>query len=185
MNRDDFRPSPLADVGQRADADRWTLVFRRDLPHPPEKVWAALTDPGQLGQWSPYTADRDLGTTGDATLTMVDSDAGEHIPAEVTRADRPTLLEYTWGTDLLRWELTPTGGGTLLVLHHTVKDRDWLPKVAAGWHLCLDVADHLLAGDPVGPIRGAEATNFGWNELNAAYCERLDIPNTGLPEDIT
>ena len=72
-------------------------------------------------------------------------------------------------TLLLRWELEPAGPGTRLTLRHTVQGREWLPKVAAGWHLCLDVAQHLLDGDPVGPIRGADAVHYGFNELNDAY----------------
>jgi hypothetical protein len=53
MNRTSFEPGPLAEVGCRAQQDRWTLVFVRDLRHPPEAVWAALTDPAQLRGWSP------------------------------------------------------------------------------------------------------------------------------------
>lgn len=81
----------------------------------------------------------------------------------------------------MRWELTPVDAGTQLTLLHTVEDREWVPKVAAGWHLCLDVAEHLMDGDPIGPIRGEDAVNYGWTELNAAYADKLSIPNTGLP----
>jgi uncharacterized protein YndB with AHSA1/START domain len=169
MDRSSFEPSPLAQAGQEFHDDKWTLVFVRDFAHPPEKVWAALTEPGQLSQWAPFTTDRDLGTQGAATLTMIDGDATEDMAAQVMRAEPPRLLEYTWGDDLLRWELEPAGPGTRLTLRHTVQGREWLPKVAAGWHLCLDVAQHLLDGDPVGPIRGADAVHFGWNELNDAY----------------
>ncbi|HEU5159174.1 MAG TPA: hypothetical protein VFU43_19415 [Streptosporangiaceae bacterium] len=59
------------------------------------------------------------------------------------------------------------------MLHHTLKDRDWLPKIAAGWHLCLDVAARLLDADPIEPIRGADAVNYGWTALNAAYYDVL------------
>lgn len=154
--------------------DRWTLTFVRDLRHPPEKVWAALTDPAQLREWLPYTANRDLSSPGPATLTMVDGDVAEDLAAEVTRAEPPTLLEYSWATDRMRWELTPTGSGTRLTLRHTLADRNELPKVAAGWHLCFDVAEHLLDGRPVGPIRGQEAREFGWDTLRDQYAERLD-----------
>jgi uncharacterized protein YndB with AHSA1/START domain len=27
----------------------WRLRFRRELGHPPEKVWRAVTEPGHLG----------------------------------------------------------------------------------------------------------------------------------------
>ncbi|SCL38275.1 Uncharacterized conserved protein YndB, AHSA1/START domain [Micromonospora rhizosphaerae] len=175
MDRDSFRPGPLAEVFCIPADDRWDLVFVRDLRHPPEKVWAALTEPARLAEWAPFLASRDLGTEGDATLSMVDGDQTTDTPATVLRAERPTLLEYTWGGDLLRWELTPSDAGTRLTLKHRVEKRDLAPMMAAGWHLCLDVADHLLEGDPVGPIRGAEAMNFGWAELRDAYAERLDL----------
>ncbi|MFJ6571840.1 SRPBCC family protein [Streptomyces sp. NPDC091292] len=182
MTPDAYRPSPIGQVDYAPAGDRWTLVFTRDLRHPPEKVWAALTEPDQLAAWAPYTAARALGTPGETTLTMIDDEKPQDLPAEVTRAEPPTLLEYTFGDDVLRWELTATGPGTRLTLHHTVQARDWLPKVAAGWHLCLDVAEHLLDGDPIPPIRGMAATEFGWNELNDQYARKFDIPNTGLPE---
>ncbi|MEU4594132.1 SRPBCC family protein [Micromonospora aurantiaca (nom. illeg.)] len=174
MDRDTFRPGPLARVDLEPANDRWDLVFVRDLRHPPETVWAALTDPDQLAAWAPFLADRDLGRTGDAVLSTVDGEQAHPAPARVLRADRPHLLEYTWGDDLLRWELAPTGDGTTLTLRHRVDRPDLAPMTAAGWHLCLDVAAHLLDGDPVGPIRGAEAKDFGWAELRDAYAERLN-----------
>ncbi|GIH05116.1 hypothetical protein Rhe02_31830 [Rhizocola hellebori] len=173
MDRSSFTPSPLADVSHDIRDYKWMLVFVRDFRHPPEKVWAALTEPGQLSQWAPFTTDRDLSELGNAALTMIDGETVDVTAAQVIRAEPPRLLEYTWGEDLLRWELEPAGAGTRLTLRHTVQGREWLPKVAAGWHLCLDVAQHLLDGDPVGPIRGADAVHFGWNELNEAYEREL------------
>jgi uncharacterized protein YndB with AHSA1/START domain len=169
-----YEPTPLADVAARQTGDRWTLVFVRDLDHPPTKVWTALTQPDHLARWAPYTANRDLGTSGATVLTMIDGETHEDVRAEVTHAEPVKLLEYSWGTDLLRWELAETRSGTRLTLSHTVRDRDFVPKVAAGWHLCLDVAEKLLDGDPIAPIRGADALNHGWTELNAQYTERLD-----------
>lgn len=173
MNRTTFEPGPLAHVESRPSGDRWTLVFVRDLHHPPAKVWAALTDPAQLGEWAPFTTDRDLGRPGDATLTMIDGDVAEDLPATVTRAEPPTLLEYTWGQDVLRWELEPSEHGTKLTLHHTLEDPDLVPKVAAGWHICLVVAERLLDGTPTGPIRGQDARNYGWDDLHQGYAEAL------------
>jgi uncharacterized protein YndB with AHSA1/START domain len=170
-----FDPGPLAEVSYRHEDDRWTLIFVRALRHPPEAVWAALTDPEQIGAWAPYTADRDLARPGEATLTMIDGDTAEDLPAEVTRAEPPSLLEYTWGTDVLRWELAPIESGTELTLRHTVAGADWLSKAAAGWHLCLVVAERLLDGDPIGPIRGQAAMNYGWQALDDAYAARLDV----------
>lgn len=173
MNQNTFDPGPLAEVDIVADDQGWTLVFVRDLRQPPERVWAALTEPEQLAAWSPYTADRNLGTTGEATLTMIDGETAVELPAEVRRVEPPVLLEYSWGADLLRWELAATGAGTRLTLRHTVEDRDWLAMGAAGWHLCLVVAEHLLDGEPIAPIRGEDARNYGWDQLRDAYAAHL------------
>jgi uncharacterized protein YndB with AHSA1/START domain len=171
----DLDHGPLADATVAADGAAWTLVFVRTLPHPPEKVWAALTDPARLDQWAPFAAARDLSRTGETTLAMVDGPDRTDLPATVLRADAPTLLEYTWGDDRLRWELTPAGDGTTLTLRHTFALRDEAPMFLAGWHLCVAVLARLLAGDPVGVIRGRDATAYGWEELRAAYARKLSV----------
>jgi uncharacterized protein YndB with AHSA1/START domain len=170
---DTFDPGPLFEVATEAGDGTTTLVLARDLRHAPALVWAALTEPGQLDEWAPFVADRHLGEPGDATLTMIDGDIREDLPATVIRAEPPRLLEYTWGHDRLRWELEPIPGGTRLTLRHVVTDPDLIPKVAAGWHLCLVVAERLLDGEPIGPIRGTDAMNYGWDDLRDAYAKRL------------
>jgi uncharacterized protein YndB with AHSA1/START domain len=176
-----FEPGPLAPVSREPGGDRWTLVFVRDFRHPREKVWAALTDPAQLDAWSPFRPDRDLGTTGPATLTMVDPQESLDTPATVLRADAPELLEYRWAGDLLRFELAEIDGGTRLTLRHTVETEGFVPKVAAGWHICFDVADRLLAGRPVPVIRGSEAMDHGWQELHDRYATELGIDARSRP----
>jgi uncharacterized protein YndB with AHSA1/START domain len=173
-----FDPGPLAEATYVADDDRWTLVFVKPLRHPPEKVWRALTEPDHVGAWAPFTTDRDLATPGPATLTMIDAERSQALPAEVVRAEPPRLLEYTWGDDRLRWELAATADGTRLTLRHTVGDPGAAPKAAAGWHLCLLVAERLLDGDPIPPIRGADAMNYGWQDLHDAYAARLGVGST-------
>ncbi|MEV4351278.1 SRPBCC family protein [Actinoplanes sp. NPDC049596] len=149
----------------------WTLVFVREFRQAPAVVWAALTEPGQLDQWAPFTAVRDLGTAGPTTLTMGD----EQTPAVVLRAEAPSLLEYSWGDDRLRWELSPHGAGTQLILRHTLSRPGMAAMVAAGWHLCADVLARLLDGRPVGVIRGSAAMDHGFEELRQAYAKLLGI----------
>ena len=173
MSPKDFRPSPPQDATVVREGGHWTLVFVRDLPHPPARVFRALTDPDELRAWAPFDADRDLGVAGAATLTMAGGDGTERSRATVRRAEPPVLLEYTWEQDVLRWELAPIGSGTRLTLRHTVEDKAWIPRVTAGWHLCLDVAERALAGAPVGRIVGERAKEHGFQELHAAYEERL------------
>lgn len=77
------------------------------------------------------------------------------------------------------WRLDADGAGTRLTLRHTVEATDWVPKVAAGWHLCLVVAAHLLDGDPIDPIVGPDAMRYGWQALHDAYAETLGIDVAG------
>src|SRR5215218_8917290 len=100
-----YQPTPPVNVSTE---DENTLVFVRDLRHPPELVWAALTEAKQLGQWSPFTADQDLSAPGESTIHMIDGQTSEDMTVTVTLVDPPNRLEYTWGADQLRWELTPT-----------------------------------------------------------------------------
>lgn len=168
-----FDPGPLADARVVPDGDAWTLIFLRDLRHPPGVVWQALTDPAELDQWAPFTATRNLGAVGDTTLTMVDGDTRMPLSATVRTAIEPRLLEYTWGDDVLRWELEPTEDGTRLTLRHTLAKPGMDAMVAAGWHLCLAVLARLLAGEPVGVIRGQDAMNHGWEQLRAGYAAKF------------
>jgi hypothetical protein len=92
------------------------------------------------------------------------------LESTVLAAERPRVLEHSWGPrDRLRWVLEATDFGTQLTLHHTFAEADLAPKMAAGWHLCLDVAYQYLAGTPVTPIRGMDAMNHGWEELRQEY----------------
>jgi uncharacterized protein YndB with AHSA1/START domain len=182
--KDDYQPGRAGDAEIRRDGDRWTLVFVRELSHPPAKVWSALTDPANLSEWAPFDADRDLGSTGPVMLTMVGGTTDEPLESEVRHADAPHLLEYTWGDAVVRWELAPIESGTRLTLRQTLEDPTWLPKVAAGWHMCLDVAERAIAGHPIGRIVAGEAKRFGWERLNAEYAERFGVENTGWPSAI-
>ncbi|MBL7259118.1 SRPBCC family protein [Paractinoplanes lichenicola] len=169
------------DVGQARDArlegtgEPWTLVFVREFRQAPPVVWAALTDPAELDQWAPFIPERDLNERGPTTFTMVDGDVREDLPAVVRVVEAPKVLEYTWGEDLLRWELEASGEGTRLTLRHTLIEASDTASVATGWHVCAVVLRHLLDGDPHGVIRGREAEKYGFAELKEAYGKVLGL----------
>ena len=173
--REKYAPGPAAARVEK-DGEKWTLVLVRDLRHPPAKVWDALTDPEQLREWAPFDSDRNLGEIGAAKLfTFGASYVSE---THVKRADSPRALEYDWGGGDIRWELEPQGnGGTRLTLWANI-DRRYIAMGAAGWHVCLDVMDRLLAGEPVGRIAGPEAMKFdGWQRLNSEYSKQFGVKN--------
>jgi hypothetical protein len=52
---------------------------------------------------------------------------------------------------------------------------------AAGWHICFDVLERLLAGKPIGRIVGPEAMKFGWQRLHAEYAKQFGIETPDGP----
>jgi uncharacterized protein YndB with AHSA1/START domain len=173
--REQYTPGP-ANAQVQKDGEKWTLVLVRDLRHPPERVWQALTDPSQLREWAPFDADGSLDTVGSTVrLTTVGAPAAHVTETTVTRADAPTLLEYNWGGFDMRWKLEGVAGGTRLTLWTNI-DRRFISMGAAGWHICLDVLDHLLSGTPIGRIVGPDAIKFGgWQRLNAEYAKQFGV----------
>ena len=177
-HRDDYAPGPASGADVRKDGETWTLILTRDLRHPPAKVWQALTDPSHLVEWAPFDASRNLAAVGPVTLSTVGTP--QVAECEVKRAEAPTLLEYNWGGNDLRWELAPHGSGTRLTLWHNI-DHRFISWGAAGWHICFDVLDHFLAGDPIGRIVAGDAMKFsGWQRLTAEYAKQFgtDNPNS-------
>ncbi|HEY4210988.1 MAG TPA: SRPBCC family protein [Steroidobacteraceae bacterium] len=173
--RDDYMPGPASGAEIRKDGEAWTLVLVRELRHPPEKVWQALTDPASLREWAPYDSDRSLDTTGPVKLTTVGAPQSLVTESDVKRADAPRLLEFGWGGNDMRWELEPTGKGTRLTLWHNI-DRRFISMGAAGWHICLDVLDRLLAEQPIGRMVGMDTMKFsGWQRLNAEYAQQFGV----------
>jgi uncharacterized protein YndB with AHSA1/START domain len=175
-SRDQYTPGPAAGAEVRKEGEKWTLVLVRDLRHPPEKVWKALTEPEQLREWAPFDSDRNLGSVGTAKLTTVGAPKLHVTETHVKRADAPRLLELDWGGQDIRWELEPQGsGGTRLTLWHNI-DKGFISMGAAGWHICLDVLDRALSGQPIGRIVGPDAMKFGgWQRLNAEYAKQFGV----------
>lgn len=103
--------------------DGLVLRLERRFSHGAERVWRALTDPGERAGWFP---------------------AGAEL--KVTESARPTLLEGLWYGDRLRFELGADGDGCRLVFTHAFADRDTAARTAAGWDRCFARVDALLAG---------------------------------------
>lgn len=168
-DRELYSPGPAGAAQVRKDGEKWTLILVRELRHPPEKVWRALTDPAHLREWAPFDADGSLGAVGRVTLTWVGT--GAAVETSVTRAEAPSLLEY----GDTRWELEDVGGGTRLTLWHSI-DRRFIAMGAAGWHVSFDVLDRLLSGNPIGRIAGGGAMQYeGWQRLNREYAALFGV----------
>lgn len=121
-------------------------TFKRPLPHSIDVVWAAITHNDKLQKWMSNLEIIDLRKNGKMHFNMNDgTDAYETIG--ITDYAENETLEFDWGTDTVRFELSSTGEGTLLLLVETLQAlTEHTPKDLAGWHICLDLLADLLDG---------------------------------------
>jgi uncharacterized protein YndB with AHSA1/START domain len=156
-----------------------TLRFSRQLPHPPQKVWRALTEAEHLAAWFPTTIDGDM--TAGAPLKF----AFREVPVppmdgRMLACDPPALLEFTWGDETLRFELTPQDAGTLLDFSATFVEIGKAARDGAGWHVCLDQLCYSLDGQ-----RAPFAPDDRWRLVHASYVTRFgpDAATIGPPPE--
>lgn len=165
-----YTPGPASGAEVRKDGDEWTLILVRELRHPPQKVWRALTEAAHLHEWAPFDVDGDLTTVGGTVLlTWVGNP--KPIQTKVTRVEAPRVLEF----GQQRWELEAIDSGTRLTLWTNI-DRRFMAWGAAGWHIAFDVLDRLLSDTPIGRLAGADAMNFEpWQRLTLEYAKQFGV----------
>jgi uncharacterized protein YndB with AHSA1/START domain len=158
-----------------------TLKIQRLLPGPVERVWAYLTESELRRQW---LAAGHMKMRVGAPVELVwrndelTNPPGQRPPgfpdehrmqSRITELNPPRKLAITWGeSGAVSFELDPKGSEVLLtVIHRRVPDRATLLKVAAGWHMHLDLL--------VAHATGAEPESFwdGWSRLQKEYDRRL------------
>lgn len=158
--------------------DRWQLHFTRRLPHPPEKVWQALTEPEHLKEWFPtdIEGERKEG----ATLRHVfRNDEAPDMSGEMLVYDPPSVLEFTWGEDTLRFELQADGDGTVLNLVDVLEDVGKGARDGAGWHVSLDGLEQHMRGAPT-----RTQDMHVWRPVHDAYVKSFppEASTIGVPE---
>jgi uncharacterized protein YndB with AHSA1/START domain len=95
------------------------LVLTRRLPHAPERVWRAVSEPDELGRWMPGTGD-------------------------VVLSEPPRAIAWENGGHHVRIDLRPDGDGTLMTFTHRLPGP--ADQFAAGWEIYFTRLDALLAG---------------------------------------
>ena len=163
------------------DGDDPVLHFERRLPHPPEKVWRALTEPEHLRRWFPTDIHGDRRTGAPLRFTFREGE-GPELEGTMLAYEPHSLLELQWGDDeILRFELTPTDDGraTELRFANTFVTLGKGARDSAGWHHCLDNLAHVLDG-------GDEQTapTNRWREVEPWYKEHFppEASTIGPPE---
>ena len=122
------------------------MRFERQIPRPPEKVWAALTIPERLADWFGDPVEIDLRVGGNY-LVMFPGGDDNLVEGRIVACEPPRLLAFEWfssgGNTVVRWELTPLGDrGCHLMFHQTGLSAWWFLGGSAGW---ADFVDDLVS----------------------------------------
>lgn len=127
------------------------VVAEIEIAAPPERVFAALTDPKQLAAWFGEQGRRtewrlDLRVGGRWSSRGWDESCGQWtLEGEILHLDRPRSLSYSWRENVereravpqttVRYDLEPTPKGTRLRVTHSGfgERRDGADRYRGGW----------------------------------------------------
>ena len=126
-----------------------------ELKAPPERVWRAITDPGELARWFPDEAEFTAEPGALGRLAWADHGAAR---VRVEEVDAPRSLIWSWespdGRPLeeystrVEWTLTrrPDGGTTLTVRESGFDNAKHVEMNTQGWTHELEELVEFLAG---------------------------------------
>lgn len=149
--------------GHAVQAAPDAIRLERILDAPIDRVWSFLVDPDKRARWFAggplepkpggalrFTFDHDKLSTRDVPYPeRFAGGKGRVVDGYVEAIDPPHLLAFHWGDgdDVARFELTPRGERThLVVTHSRLKTRTNLVLVASGWESHTHVLAKVLAG---------------------------------------
>jgi uncharacterized protein YndB with AHSA1/START domain len=129
-----------------------SLIIEREMPHPPEKIWRALTQSSLMEEWLMKNDFQPVvGHRFNFRSTPVPNWNGV-IDSEVLEVEPNSRLSYSWGSMGLKsvviWTLTPTKGGTHLRMEQTGFPSEETPYYKGanyGWQKFIGSLEQVVA----------------------------------------
>lgn len=141
----------ISNTGRRVVvAGRPAVQFDREFSASRDDVWRALTTSSDLSRWFPADL---IGARAEGASLRIRSftDRFSEAAGSINVYQEPNRFEYTWGEELLIWELTAKGEMVAVRFTNVVDDQAeeiGLVAIAASWHACLDLLGCFLEGEP-------------------------------------
>jgi uncharacterized protein YndB with AHSA1/START domain len=154
--------------------------FERTFPHAATQVWDAISDPDRLARWFPTTVEFDELRAGAPITFRFAEDRYPPMSGAFREVSPPRRLSFTWGDDVLTFELQERDGGAACRLSFSVvlDSADKAARDAAGWDDCLDMLDAVVAGGTAERPRKSESWRARYDEY-----KRQGFPATAaIPE---
>ena len=129
-------------------AETRSLVIEKELPHPPEKIWRALTQPHLIEEWlmkndfkpvvgQPFNFRADWGV----------------VDCQVLAVEPNKALSYRWDAyglkSVVTWTLTPTSAWTRVRMEQSGFPPDqpqYYQGAQAGWQKFIGDLERVVAG---------------------------------------
>ena len=125
-----------------------TLVIEREMPHPQEKIWRALTEGKLMEEWLMKNDFQPV--VGHRFKLTADWGA---VDCQVLAVEPNKTLAYTWAAygleTVVTWTLTPTGSGTHLRMEQSGfrSEQTAAYKGATyGWQKFIDGLERIVGG---------------------------------------
>lgn len=145
-------------VDKTAPSQTESIAFEFDLPHPPAKVWRALTDPALLTEWLLPVVELELELEPGAAFTFQTQPHpgwDGSVNCRMLEIEAQRKLSYTWDVPFLEtvvtFTLTPTAAGTRLSLVQSGFKPDQKQNFGGaryGWRMMGEKLVDLLARIP-------------------------------------
>ena len=127
-------------------AETRSVIVEREIPHPPEKIWRALTQPHLIEEW--LMKNDFVPVMGQSFKLYADWGT---LDCRILEIEPDKMLSYTWEglglQSVVTWTLTPTSTGTQLRMEQT----GFLPDqkqayygAKAGWPRFFKALEKLL-----------------------------------------
>ena len=115
--------------------DTRSVVIEREIPHPPEMIWRAITQPHLIEEW---LMKNDFKPVMGHRFNL-QADWGT-VDCQVLAIEQNKTLTYTWEVlgleSVVTWTLTPSSNGTLLRMEQTgfrPEQRQTYHGAVSGW----------------------------------------------------
>jgi len=142
----------MTDVDKSEQAERDSISLELDLPHAPEKVWRALTDPALLAEWLLPVFDLKLEAGAPfAFKTQAYPGWDGTVNCRFVEIEANRKLSYTWDVPFLETVVTFT-----------------LAPTAAGTHLSI-----VQSGFTPGQKKESGGARYGWKMMSGRLIDLL------------
>ena len=135
-----------------SESEALSVVIERDLAHPPEKIWRALTTPHLIEEWLMKSDFKSVVGHRFNMRRQPRPDLDVVVDCEVLEIEPDRRLTYTWKAfdldGVVTWTLTPTSAGTRLRMEQSgfrpEQKRAW-GGARVGLNQAIDRLEQVLA----------------------------------------